>query len=250
MSLRFSSSRSLLVGFAFLCACAVPGLAKAACELRVGWDDWPPYFTQGDGQFHGLEYDLLKSTADAAGCKLVFWQIPWARALKMLGAGELDLLYGAGYSAERAKFATFSTPYRQEQFVLVTRSEAGDEDGSISLNDWIRSERTPNHPRAIGVFRGNVYGEKIERILKDNDEDVSLVRLSQNEQMIGMLQAGRLDGYIIEDGVAQMQLQESAVPLHRFVIREQAADPLHYMFSFGVADDVVQRFNAAIRDRE
>ncbi len=246
MSYRFPSCRLLLIGLAFLCASAAPGAAEANCELRVGWDDWPPYFTQEEGRFHGLEFDLLMSTADTAGCRLVFWQIPWARALKMLAAGELDLLYGAGYSAERAEFATFSVPYRHEQFVLVTRPEADDDKGLVSLNDWIQSEGTPSHPRAIGVFRGNVYGEEIERILKDNAKSVTLVRLSLNEQMIGMLEAGRLDGYIVEDGVAQMQLQGSNLPLHRHVIREHKADPLHYMFSRHVDDDIVERFNAAI----
>jgi len=88
MSYRFPSFRLLLLGFAFLCACAAPGLAEAACELRVGWDEWPPYITYKEGHFHGVEYDLLTSTADTAGCKLDFQQIPWARALKMLGAGE------------------------------------------------------------------------------------------------------------------------------------------------------------------
>jgi polar amino acid transport system substrate-binding protein len=223
-----------------------PGAAKAACELRVGWDEWPPYFTYKEGRFQGLEHELLISTAASAGCEIDWWQVPWARALNMLRAGELDLLYGAGYSAERAEFAKFSIPYREERFVLVTRPGAGDKVDSISLNDWIQPEEPGRHPRAIGVFRGNVYGEQIERIVRNN-ENVALVELSENEQMIGMLEAGRLDGYIVEDYVAELQLQASASHLRRYVIKEQAADPLHYMFSLRVADDVVDRFNTAIR---
>jgi polar amino acid transport system substrate-binding protein len=212
MSDRSRSRWPLLVGLIFLCACAAPGLARAACELRVGWDEWPPYFTGEKGQFGGLEHDLLKSTAESSGCKLDFLQVPWARALSMLAAGELDLLYGAGYSAERAEFAKFSISYRQEQFVLVTKPQAGDETESVFLNDWIHSERAGNHPPAIGVFRGNIYGEQIELILRGNEKNVTVVELSENEQMVGMLEAGRLDGYIVEAGVAQMQLQESAFP--------------------------------------
>ncbi len=79
---------------------------------------------------------------------------------------------------------------------------------------------------------------------------MTVVELSENDQMVGMLAAGRLDGYIVEDGVAQVQAQESGFPLHRYVIEEQTADPLHYMFSLRVADDVVQRFNAAIKNRQ
>lgn len=244
---HFPSRRSLLVGFAVLCTCAVEGPAKAACELRVGWDEWPPYITRGDGYFRGLEFNLLKSAAESAGCKLEFQQVPWARALRMLDARKLDLLYGAGYSAERAEFAKFSIPYRLEHFVLVTMSESGEETGSVSLNDWIRSAKAGDKPRVIGVFRGNVYGEQIDRILKDNEKNVSLVDLSQTEQMIGMLEHGRLDGYIVEDGVAQMQMQDSTLPLQRNAIKEQPGDPLHYMFSFDVADDVIRRFNDAIR---
>ena len=164
-------------------------------------------------------------------------------------AGELDLLYGAGYSAERAEFAKFSISYREERFVLVTGPGARDKADSISLNDWIQPEGPGRHPRAIGVFRGNVYGEQIERILRNN-ENVALVELSENEQMIGMLEAGRLDGYIVEDYVAELQLQASASHLRRYVIKEQVADPLHYMFSLRVADDVVDRFNNAIRTQQ
>jgi polar amino acid transport system substrate-binding protein len=242
--------RFLLAGFVFLCTCAAPGLANAACELRVGWDEWPYYFTYERGNFHGLEYDLLKSTADTTGCKLDFLQVPWVRALKMLGAGELELLYGAGYSAERAEFARFSIPYRHEQFLLVTRSKVGDGADSVSLNDWIRSERAVSDPVTIGVFRGNFYGEQIEGIVRNKENNVTLAELNDNDQLIGMLGAGRIDGFIIEDGVAQTELRGSPFPIHRYAIREQPADPLHYMFSFGVAEDVVQRFNNAIRERQ
>lgn len=249
MSARRRSGWHWLIGLVFLGSCLAAGPARAACELRVGWDEWPPYFTYKQGQFQGLEHTILKSIADSAGCKLEWWQVPWARALSMLAAGELDLLYGAGYSTERAGFAKFSISYRQEQFVLMTRPSGEGEPRSISLNDWIESNRKGDHPPAIGVFRGNVYGEQIERILRGSHQIVTLVELSENHQMVGMLQAGRLDGYIVEDGVAQLQLQESGSSLNRYIIEEQTADPLHYMFSLRVADEVVQRFNSAIQER-
>lgn len=250
MQYHFLCFRWLLVGFAFICASVLPGQSNAACELRVGWDSWPPYIVYENGQFHGLEYDLLKSTADAAGCKLNMIQVPWVRALKMLGVGSLDLLYGAGYSEERATFARYSVPYRLEQFVLVTKAEAGDETKSVSLNGWIQSAITDEAPRKLGLFRGNFYGEKMERILKNNEKNVMLNYLGSNEQMINMLAAGRLDGFIVEDGVARVQIQTSTHPLQRLIIEEQVADPLHYMFSLEIANDVIQRFNAAIMERQ
>jgi polar amino acid transport system substrate-binding protein len=245
---RLSGRRLLLAGLVVLGMGAAPGPAAADCVLSVGWDEWPPYITREGGAFRGLEYDLLTATADAAGCTLVMKQVPWARALLMLRAGGLDLLYGAGYSAERAEFAKFSVPYRQERFVLVTRGEAGDGPASVSLTDWIGTgsvERT----RKLGVFRGNVYGETVHDILARNASTVTLIEVNQNEQMIEMLGAGRLDGFLLEDGVARMELRSAKFPMRRLAIDEQAGDPLHYMFARGVADAVVQRFNAAIRKR-
>lgn len=217
--------------------------------LRVGWDEWPSYITYQDGRFQGLEYDLLKSTADAAGCELDMQLVPWVRALKMLQTRQLDLLYGAGYSKERAEFARFSIPYRHERFVLVTKAAAAQGAKSLSLASWMQAKRTDDLPHRLGIFRGNFYGQKIDQILKDNGKTVMLVVLNQNEQMVEMLGADRLDGYLIEDGVARMQAQDAAFPMQSFVIDEQVADPLHYMFSFGVPADVVERFNVAIRKR-
>ena len=223
--------------------------ARAECVLRVGWDEWPPYFTAVSGTFKGPEYDLLKSTADAAGCKLDLLQVPWGRALRMLEAGELDLLYGAGYSPERAAAGKFSMTYREEKFVLVTRPEDAGPDDTVSLDAWIRAEDTGS-PRTVGVFRGNVYGEHIDQVLRTNAQHVVVVELSQNEQMIQMLKKKRLNGFLIEDAVAEMQLKAPDSALRRLQIREQKGDPLYYFFSLRVGDDVIERFNAAIRKRK
>jgi polar amino acid transport system substrate-binding protein len=245
-----SFCRLVLIGWAFLFALAVPGLAKAECALRVGWDDWPPYFTYKNGNFHGIEYELLKSTADTAGCSINLSQVPWARALEMLKAGTLDLLYGAGYSAERAAFAKYSLPYRDEQFVLVTKGASGSQNQSIFLKRWIESKNEKNFRHDLGVFRGNVYGQKIDPILKRNIKNVVLFDVNDNDQMVNMLHAGRLDGFIVEDSVAQMQIRAAAFPMQRFVIEEQKGDPLHYIFSLKTPDDVIHRFNAAILKRQ
>lgn len=250
MRYRSSSYRLLLAGLAFICASALAEQARGECELRVGWDDWPPYIAFENDQFHGLEYDLLKATADAAGCSIDMIQVPWVRALQMLSDGSLDLLYGAGYSEERDEFAQYSLPYRLEQFVLVTMDEAYHQASSVSLHEWIQSVPAHGGRRHLGLFRGNFYGEKMERILDNNKDHLELVYLGSNEQMIEMLTRSRLDGFIIEDSVAQMLAQTSSQPITQLVIKEQVADPLHYIFSLGVPSEVVERFNAVIREQE
>lgn len=249
MASVFQLFRRTFAGLLFA-AFLVPGPASAACELRVGWDQWPPYFTEDDGRFHGLEYDLLMATADMADCRLEFIRAPWARALKMLSDGSLDLLYGAGYSPERAEFARYSIPYRMERWVLMRRRTSERVSGPLSLKAWISRGGKAGHARVIGVFRGNVYGEQIDRILETADAPIRLIELDHNEQMVGMLMAGRIDGYLVEDGVARMQMRDSGYPLHMGIIEEQEADPLHYIFSHRVADEVIERFNEAIERQD
>jgi len=168
----------------------------------------------------------------------------------MLKSGTLDLLYGAGYSTERAAFAKYSIPYRDEQFVLVTKGASDSQNQSTSLKRWIESDNGKNSHHDLGVFRGNVYGQKIDRILKQHSKNVVLVDVNNNDQMVNMLRAGRLDGYIVEDGVAQMLIRAAEFPMRRFLIEEQKGDPLHYIFTLKTPDDVVQRFNAAILKRQ
>lgn len=249
MRYRPPSYRLLLAALVFVCTSVLAEQPRGECELRVGWDNWPPYITLEDGQFHGLEYDLLKATADAAGCSLHMIQVPWTRALHMLSKRSLDLLYGAGYSDERDEFAQYSFPYRQEQFVLITMDEVYNHASPVSLYDWIHSGPAPGARRSLGLFRGNSYGRKMERILDDNADRVELVYLGSNEQMIEMLARNRLDGFIIEDGVARMLTPDSFPPLLRLVINEQVADPLHYIFSLDVPSGIIERFNTAIKER-
>lgn len=248
--------RFLLVGFAVLSVSTFSSRSQADCVLRVGWDAWPPYITYENGQFQGPEYDLLKSTADAAACRLQMIHVPWVRALKMLSEDQLDLLYGADYSPERAKFAKFSIPYRQERFVLMThgqvraRENTGKKIKTVSLRQWLNSADAGKIPHKLGLFRGNFYGEQIERVLKDNANNVTIIYLGNNLQMVRMLGLGRLDGYIVEDGVAQTEIPVAGYPLQRSIIAEQVSDALYYMFSLKTPNDIVQRFDNAIRHRQ
>lgn len=243
-------SRMPLMLLATICTLALPLGATAGCKLRVGWDDWPPYITYANGRFQGLEYKLLKATADAAGCTLEMIHVPWIRALSMLGENALDLLYGADYSEERARFARFSIPYRNQAFVLVTRGKPSHEKHSISLSAWLHSPKAGQSPLNLGLFQGDFYGQKIERVLKESSKEVILIRLNTTRQMVGMLALGRLDGFIVEDGVARMELASARFPMRSFIIREEVTDPLYYMFSVKVSDDVIKRFDAAIRERQ
>jgi len=89
-----------------------------ACVLRAGFDAWEPYHYLGQGQQpQGLDIEILQTLAAELNCELSLQQDTWAALLRKLQSGELDILPGASISTERERYAWFSRPYRQEQFV-------------------------------------------------------------------------------------------------------------------------------------
>lgn len=233
-----------LVGAALTFACALPSDA-AACSLRVGWEEWSPYILRTAEGFRGPEYERLAHVAEAAGCALVMEEIPWSRALRALRLGEIEMLYAAGYSEERAAFGKFSAPYRHEQVVLVARAPLAEGD-VVSLKSWLRERDSTGALRDLGVIRGNFYGAAIDDIIGDFGTPDSIHPVADDASLIGMLFRNRIDGYLLEDGLFRSHQSRARSPIFRKVIKEQKPEPLHYMFGRAVDDSVVARFDAAI----
>lgn len=127
------------------------------CVLRAGFDAWEPYHYLGQGQQAvGMDIDILQTLAAELNCELQLEQDTWTALLTKLRDGELDLLPGASRSSERENYAWFSEPYRQEQFVLYTRS-----DTNLDFAD-IPSLLAAGHK--IGLVSDYYYGEEIDAL--------------------------------------------------------------------------------------
>ncbi|WP_043307046.1 ABC transporter substrate-binding protein [Pseudomonas sp. ML96] len=223
---------------------------QSSCKLRVGWEEWFPLIYQQDEQLTGSEYELLQQLASGAGCQLQFVELPWARALQLLKQGQLDMLYGASRTAEREAYAQFSQAYRQEQMVLVIRAPEGprqQELGRISLVDWLAEPRPNGQPRTLGLIRGFYYGETLEAIVRDPAARNQRMEVRWDQQLHQVLSLGRIDGYLVEASVAQAQQSVGGQPMQLFAVSEHPQEPMHLMFSRKVAEQVVERFDDAIR---
>lgn len=217
------------------------------CTLRVGWEEWAPYIYKQDGQFHGSEYAILETIATDAGCRLIMHETPWTQALKELERGQLDLLYSASYTIERSKYAHFTIPYRHETIMLATPAVKGRARGKVSLSDWIEYRGRKSGPTILGVIKDSFYGASIDRILKNTPQRLSTLALNDDKQLRDMLKRKRIDGFLIEKGVAKTYPEVHDGTLQIQHVTEQPADPLHFMFSKQVSIRVVERFNKAIK---
>lgn len=129
--------RGLPIGAAVLLM-AVPALAEdvntgptqinqpaSACRtLSVGGaDGWEPIsYIRENGQHTGLAIDILRDYAKRHDLRVeVNLDIPWTRAMQMLGSGELDVIAGAYFTAERNQIHFYSKPFAQDDIMVFQR---------------------------------------------------------------------------------------------------------------------------------
>jgi polar amino acid transport system substrate-binding protein len=223
-----------------------PSLAKAACEKTVNWawNDYRPYsYRATDGTVAGLDIDLTRTILQGADCSYAAQEIPAKRALKMLQAGEIDLVAAASVTAEREAYGYFSAPYRNERIVMFTRR---DDAAIAAIKNF--SDAVAAHMR-IAAGNGGSYGADYDAARDRLLTDGLLTLTSSLEQRLQLLAGHRVD-LVIEDEVAGAstarelgiagQLQVVGIPL--------SDEPVRLLFSRkSISPDTMAAINDAIK---
>lgn len=212
---------------------AEPAAVDAHCSLSMGWDPWEPYhFSGAGGLVQGLDVDLTRAIAAGAGCELEFVQGNWASLLRLLQAGELDLLAGATRTPEREAFAWFSSPYRLESFQLFVRTDdrgryAGRDLESL-LNDGFR----------LGVTQGYIYGPRVTELQANPDFSGQIIEAAVGELNFTHLLDYRIDGFLEDPFVAAaIRRRRADVDAIEALADEISSGPVHLMFSMVTVDE-------------
>lgn len=233
-SLRFLSN---LVGLALAAAPA------SACELRVRWNPDPPYTMRDEtGRIVGLQAELTEQTLQRMGCKAVWVELPWARALVELQVGRLDMLPGALRRPEREGYALWA-----EQHVAVANRlyvRAGHE---AEFGTATRLQEAWRPGLKLGVQIGVVYGPDYAELLANPGFRAALTQSPARRSLWQMLEIGRVDGVLASEATARWELVALGltgriVPT-QVVVSQEAAQ---IMFSKRSVDaSLVQRYRDA-----
>ena len=110
--------------------------------------DWPPYsYLEGD-RYKGLDIEILELLLKKAELCWDYVAYPSsARAFKELKHQRLDMIFAASWSAERAEFLHYSSPYRHESMILFKAI------GQNKRFDFTKES-------SIALNRGSFYGQK------------------------------------------------------------------------------------------
>lgn len=195
---RSLSCPFLPFGLAALCVLlAVAPLQAAAaepepgCTLRARWGEHPPYCVRlPDGGLSGYYAEAIREAGRRVGCSVEFVEMNWARGLRELEAGRIDVMAGALKTPERTRYAHFTRPINLAPNLLFLDAAAA--------RAWPlpRLSALADTPLWIGVVAGAGYSAEYLRLLDDPRFAARLQKVPDVTRGWRMLAEGRLDGII------------------------------------------------------
>jgi polar amino acid transport system substrate-binding protein len=216
--------------------------AQADCELTSTWEPWEPYQFQKGDEITGLDNDLVKAIFKEADCKVNFVKRPWARALKEIEAGTIDFASGASMNDERAAFAYFSLPYRDETMVLMVRK------GEAVKYDLKQITDIAGMEFQLGVVRDYFYGEDHKAGMENPEYKKRVHEVKDDIANLKKLTAKRIDGILIDKYTGPYLAKQAGlfdqIEVHPVYIN---SDNIYLMFSKRTVTPVrVEQINAAL----
>ncbi|MGL5217367.1 MAG: substrate-binding periplasmic protein [Aeromonas hydrophila] len=219
--------------------------AWAQESLLVGWSSWHPFsFRDEQQQLQGLDIDLLEAIFNRAGFHANYSEMPWARVLRELEFGTIQLTMSANQTAERDRYARFTLPYRNEETVLlIRRQDKGRWQEITQLSDLLsRPDFT------IGLLRDFDYGTDFRTFMQSPQMQQRLLVRLKMEPLIKLLLAGRIQG-VVMDPMGLQQLNLAGIPLDQLTtLLDIQQTPVHLMLSRRTTTpQQLQRLDEAIR---
>jgi polar amino acid transport system substrate-binding protein len=218
--------------------------ALEACVLRVGWEPYAPFtFADERGEATGADVDLIQAIAGEVGCRVELAELPWARILKEVERGKLDVSTSTSWTEEREAWALFSKPYRETEIAIYVRR------GEIPRFNLQSLADVPAQHLRLGVIVDYYYGEELAAVAGDPDFAAWIDGAPDYPTNILKLANGRIDGFLVED-VAVMDAELERIGLSHRIERYPLPIPgerLRFMFSRKTVEpELVARIDATI----
>lgn len=212
----------------------------AECTIRVGWEPWKPYQYKGsNGNFLGIDLEIVETALKEAGCKTDFRRIAWQRLLASIEYGSMDAAMGASKSSEREKYANFSIPYRDESYAFFVRKDDGIKYKITKLDDLVEKNLR------FGIVTGYFYGEQFNQAMKNPQFKKLIEEVKDDNSNIKKLKNGRIQGFFMDPYAGIVQLRE--MDLSNQIVNSSFAvtsGEIHTMFSKkSINPDVVKKFD-------
>ncbi|MBS4689707.1 amino acid ABC transporter substrate-binding protein [Aeromonas sobria] len=218
--------------------------ATAQESLVVGWVNWQPFsYRNEQQQISGLDVELLNAIFQRANYQAKFSEMPWARVLHELKFGTVQLAMSANITTERQQYARFSHPYREEETAIVIRRQDVERWRGITTLEQLIN--TPDFH--IGVLKGFDYGNTFRQLMARPELQSRLQMRLRLEQLLKMLQGGRIQGFILDPHGLQEWRHKDELQDGLHILLRIELTPVHLMLSKkSTTETQLQQINLAI----
>ena len=163
--------------------------------------DYAPYEfhyidENGKDVIGGFDVDIANEIANKIGVNLVIQEMDFDALVSALPAGKVDLVIsGMNPTEERAKVVDFSEVYYNSKHGILVRAEDADKYQTFADLEGAK----------VGVQLGSTQ----EKIAKTEIPNVNLQQLSNINNLILELKAGKVDAIVMEKPVAEMAVKSN-----------------------------------------
>lgn len=225
--------------------------AYAACPspLRMAYNnDWLPYVQLVDDTVTGTDIELIRTLAAQLGSSLQLIKMSEQRALQQLQQGELDLIFAASYTEERAAYAYFSLPYRQENITAVLHQDLLTQQPELTSKADFYQLAAKQWSGAVNT--AGYYGEDFEQF-KQNKGQSRLFHVAEEFRRLQMVAQGRAQFSIVDHKVALFHIHQhkelSSLRVLPFLLHQSS---IHLMLSKKtISQSCVQQFDLLLKKR-
>jgi ABC-type amino acid transport substrate-binding protein len=230
-------------GWLFACSVLLPVVAAPAavpaCQLRFALDTpFPPHIVLTEQQPEGINVRMLEALAAKVGCTVRFVQSPWARAIKLLQQGEIDVISQLSYTRQRAQDIAFIGPHLEERIWLI--ADPTKVPPLRQLGDLPRWPITVS----IAVLNGGYFGEEFQQFRDSPAMQRRFYPMVSNQDKLALLESGRVQAVLEEELVWQWRMQQTPTAFQPMLLVH--SDPVYFGFSrASVSPELLSQLAAA-----
>jgi polar amino acid transport system substrate-binding protein len=226
-----------------------PSRAEAKV-LRGGWFPLDPYqyreYRRGTAVLTGYDIEIERALARILRVDIQLPEVAWEEHLAAVAAGKADIAAGATFSEERARYAYFSKPYRQETDVVILRQGIGARYRFGNVAEMLEAFKRQQF--RLGVIAGFTYAsDRVNAYIADPAHDASIVKVGDDTENLRNLLAGTIDGFIADRIVAATVAwrQQKSGEIEEYPL--YMSTPIHFMLSrISQSPAMLDRLNGAI----
>ncbi|MDI6666528.1 amino acid ABC transporter substrate-binding protein [Leuconostoc falkenbergense] len=179
---------------------------KKSKQITIGLDDTfvPMGFRDKNGKLVGFDVDLANAVFKSMGIKVKWQPIDWSMKETELNTGNIDAIWnGYTITAARKKQVAFSAPYHKATQVLVTLKK-NNINSFADMKDKVLGDQTASS----GDEGFNKYPKVLKQYVKDN----TVVGYDTFDKAFNDLNAGRIDGLLIDEDYARYYVAHQSNP--------------------------------------